>query len=79
MNCSCLKEIEKSIVEEQPYEGRKVINAYIERKLIHKGPKVVSKTFSTVRLMIKGRARKETEVLLHAYCPFCGAPIEEKK
>lgn len=73
--CNCITDLEKQIVDEQPFEG-----------LVVKSAKVVSAGFmltdnsldrritGELEIKVEGRKRNVKKFLSFSHCPICGKP-----
>jgi hypothetical protein len=71
MNCNCINELEKKILEAHPeYKGKKVTHVNMD-KIFTLNPTGI-RTSTNVSIEVEGQKKKYNVGMAHTYCPFCG-------
>lgn len=74
--CSCVENLEKRIVSEQPLKDKVITKARLKSQvLLFKSSQVV--TSSILELEVEGRKRPIDQNVIHSFCPFCGKPYNK--
>lgn len=78
MNCNCISEVEKNLLENNP----KYKKVSIERGLVIIGDSLVSRVYIAFTLVSESKTGKEKVTKNHIYasfCPFCGKSAKKEE
>lgn len=76
--CSCVENLEKRVVKEQPLKGKQVLKAKLQSQVyLFKSSQIVTST--VLELEVEGRKSPIKQSVIHSYCPFCGSPYNKEK
>lgn len=76
--CNCIEEFERKIVEDQPFKGKVVKSAMIDKMLQYNKGVITAKPRIQMLLEIQGRLKELAYSVAYAFCPFCGVKLDSE-
>lgn len=78
MNCKCIEEVEKRILEHHPiYNGKKTVSVKMDKTFTF-NPMTI-RTSTNVKIQVEGQKKVYDVGMTHTFCPFCGVKEEPLK
>ena len=80
MNCTCVSDIEKKVLDQLTEKGRfnKPVKTVKMKGVVIQfgGNQAVSRTSNVLEIELEGQKKMPTMSMVHSFCPFCGIKQE---
>ena len=78
MNCNCIEDVEKKVLETETYDKRKILSTQIIG-CSYMMPTFEKVTNTEIELELEGLKKPKVVKIQHSYCPFCGTKIKKEE